>query len=220
MSIYEKSVTGNTVVFSEVTATEVVANPEDTATERLEKLKVGDTVYQAGLSTEDSSKLARALVTPVVAPTDTELVIVNSSNAQAMLRLGNGFSVDNGVLNTVGGSGGLYCYRVYITFLDVDHDNRYRYIGTIYTSTELVEGTLPRLNKTEVALLKFFTREFITAEYNEAGSLLLTNTGGFYASGNYEVQYPNVSCGYLADYGMSVTNISADVQVHVERVEL
>lgn len=219
MSIYEKSVTGNTVVFSEVTATEVVANPEDTATEQLEKLKVGDTVYQAGISAEDSSKLSRALVTPAVAPTDTELVAVNSSNAQAMLRLGDSLVVENGVLNAVTG-GGLYCYRAIITFTSVDTDERFRYTGTIYTATELVEGILPRLNKTEVALLKFFTRQFITAEYNEEGSLLFTTTGGFYTSSNYEVQNPNVYCGYLADYGFNVMQIRTTVTVYVERVEL
>lgn len=52
------------------------------------------------------AKLNRVLVTPMTAPQSISLVAVDTANAQTMLTLGSGLSVENGVLSASGGGGG------------------------------------------------------------------------------------------------------------------
>ena len=56
------------------------------------------------LSAETQNTLARSLKTPVSAMRDTHIVAVDNTNAQTMLAIGNGLSVENGTLKSTGGS--------------------------------------------------------------------------------------------------------------------
>lgn len=60
------------------------------------------------LDADIAAKLGRVLVTPMSAPESVSLVAVDTSNAQAILSLGDGLSVSNGVLSASGGGGGGY----------------------------------------------------------------------------------------------------------------
>ena len=58
------------------------------------------------LDADIAAKLGRVLVTPMVAPENVALVGVDDTNAQTMLRIGDGLSVSDGVLSAAGGGGG------------------------------------------------------------------------------------------------------------------
>lgn len=90
--------TGNTLqVFSDniynfSTHTLTVQNIE------LNSVDLGETLN------EITPKVMRALLTPVSAPTKTELVAVDDGNAQTMIEIGEGLSLENGVLKATGAS--------------------------------------------------------------------------------------------------------------------
>lgn len=52
-------------------------------------------------------KANKALVKPDSAPSSPSLVLIDNSNAQTMLTIGDGLSVENGALKTTGGGGGV-----------------------------------------------------------------------------------------------------------------
>lgn len=64
------------------------------------------TMLQLQLNATITSRLDKALVTPMVAPTSIELVAVDDGNSQTMLGLGTGLYIANGLLNASGGGGG------------------------------------------------------------------------------------------------------------------
>ena len=70
------------------------------------------------LDADIAAKLGRVLVTPMSAPASVSLVAVDTSNAQTMLTLGSGLSVEGGVLSASGGGGGggTQMYRHNVTF--------------------------------------------------------------------------------------------------------
>lgn len=53
-----------------------------------------------------TSKLAKALVTPMSAPSETQLVAIDDGNSQTMIEIGEGLSLENGTLKATGGGGG------------------------------------------------------------------------------------------------------------------
>ena len=53
-----------------------------------------------------TSKLAKSLVTPMSAPTATQLVAVDDGNSQTMIDIGDGLSLEDGTLKAIGGGGG------------------------------------------------------------------------------------------------------------------
>lgn len=55
--------------------------------------------------TEINQQLARALKTPISIPAATELVAVDDTNAQVMIGLGDGLTIDGGRLTVSGGGG-------------------------------------------------------------------------------------------------------------------
>lgn len=59
-------------------------------------------------------KANKALIKPDSAPASTSLVAVDNSNAQTMLTIGDGLSVENGKLKATGGSGGGMAFNVTI----------------------------------------------------------------------------------------------------------
>ena len=64
-------------------------------------------------------KANKALVKPDSAPSATSLVGVDNTNAQTMLNIGDGLSVENGTLKATGGSGGgsgMQLYRHHFVF--------------------------------------------------------------------------------------------------------
>ena len=84
-----------------------------TASALIEKLEDSETIVQTlsndklklELNAEVQSKLARSLVTPMSRPSATELVAVDNTNSQKMIEIGDGLSLDNGVLKATGGGG-------------------------------------------------------------------------------------------------------------------
>ena len=68
------------------------------------------------LDADIAAKLGRVLVTPMSAPASVSLVAVDTSNAQAMLTLGDGLSVSGGVLSASGGGGGGASGGFHVTF--------------------------------------------------------------------------------------------------------
>lgn len=103
--LYEKTVDGNTVTFTQKdvdAGANVIANPEAEATETLEKVQIDETVYDIPkLTQEQENTLATALKTPVATPTEIQLVAVDTNNAQTMLDVGDGLTVEDGVIKAV-----------------------------------------------------------------------------------------------------------------------
>ena len=58
----------------------------------------------------------RCLKTPVSVPIATQLVAVNSANAQEMITLGSGLSIEDGIINTTGGGAYTGQFIHFITF--------------------------------------------------------------------------------------------------------
>ena len=63
------------------------------------------TAIEIHLDNEVRNKLAKALVTPMSAPTSTELVGINSNNAQIGIAIGEGLTLLNNTLSASGGGG-------------------------------------------------------------------------------------------------------------------
>ena len=61
------------------------------------------TFFDVHLDADITAKLARALVTPMSAPSAISLVAVDTANAQQMLSIGDGLTVENGTLKAAGG---------------------------------------------------------------------------------------------------------------------
>ena len=72
--------------------------------------------------TELTPKVMRALITPMSAPSKTELVAVDDGNAQTMIAIGEGLSLENGVL-TAGGK--RYLHSVGLRLDDEVGDSKY-----------------------------------------------------------------------------------------------
>lgn len=86
------------------------------------------------LDAEVTSDISRSLKTPVSAPTDTSIVAVDSANAQTMLKIGDGLSVENGELSASGsGSGKMYLHCVNINGMI---DNYYYELYTAVTTSD------------------------------------------------------------------------------------
>ena len=71
---------------------------------------------QAHLDVNITNKLARTIVTPLSIPSNTELVAVDNTNSQTMLSIGDGLSVENGILKASGGGGQLYLHKIEFGF--------------------------------------------------------------------------------------------------------
>ena len=65
--------------------------------------EIGEVVNQVS---ELNQEIAKALKTPITKPIATQLVGVNNTNAQEMITLGSGLSIEDGILNTTGSGGG------------------------------------------------------------------------------------------------------------------
>lgn len=53
-----------------------------------------------------TNKLSKMLVTPLSAPSKTELVAIDDGNSQTMIEIGDGLTLENGVLKSTGDGGG------------------------------------------------------------------------------------------------------------------
>ena len=58
------------------------------------------------LDAELTSRLAKTLVTPMSRPASTELVAIDNTNSQKMIEIGDGLSLENGILKAIGGGSG------------------------------------------------------------------------------------------------------------------
>lgn len=92
------------------------------------------------------AKLNRVLVTPMTAPQSISLVAVDTANAQTMLTLGSGLSVENGVLSASGGgsaSSNFYAHFVKIdnTYLGIITDDNESLVGKTLNQV-IIRGTL------------------------------------------------------------------------------
>lgn len=82
-------------------------------------IRSGDT--QLMLSPAVLNKIAMTLRTPAQAPAATQLVGVGTNNAQTMINIGDGLSLENGTLNASGGGGsggGSYLHITYCSLYD------------------------------------------------------------------------------------------------------
>ena len=75
---------------------------------------------------EVEEKLSQTISKPLIAPTATELVAVDTTNSQTMLSVGDGLSIENGILKASGGSGGggggtqySHSFQIWATINDV-----------------------------------------------------------------------------------------------------
>ena len=87
------------------------------------------------LDADIAAKLGRVLVTPMSAPASVSLVAVDTSNAQAMLTVGDGLTVEGGALKATGGGGG-GASNFYAHFVKIDN----AYIGIITRDSESLVG--------------------------------------------------------------------------------
>ena len=88
-----------------VTAEQLANIIKDTQTVVV-SLDANGTKLNLNLSAEIVNKLAKTLVTPMTKPAKTELVGVDSQNMQTMIELGDGLTLENGVLK-VSATGGV-----------------------------------------------------------------------------------------------------------------
>lgn len=63
---------------------------------------------------EVEEKLSQTISKPLIAPTATELVAVDNTNSQTMLAIGDGLSIEDGILKASGGAGSSKLYRHHI----------------------------------------------------------------------------------------------------------
>lgn len=57
------------------------------------------------LDNEITNKIQKSLIVPMSAPSTTELVAIDDGNSQTMVEIGDGLSLENGVLKATGGGG-------------------------------------------------------------------------------------------------------------------
>lgn len=100
------------------------------------------------LNTDILNDIARALKAPASAPTSTEIVAVDNTGTQAMLAVGDGLSIENGVLKSTGGGGFKTWKKITVaelyTMLNVSNVGRqvmFDYIGSDATISQLVYTT-------------------------------------------------------------------------------
>lgn len=104
-------------------------------------IRSGDT--QLMIAPATLNKIASSLATPAQAPAATQLVGVGTNNAQTMINIGDGLSLENGTLTASGGGGGgggpLYQHNIYI--------NSYGSLEPIWMSLQLYTHDATPLNK-------------------------------------------------------------------------
>lgn len=137
------------------------------------------------LSAETQSTLARALKMPTSAVHETKIVAIDDTNAQAMLSIGAGLSVENGALKASGGSGKymhivsttLYGILAHITIILVNEDN-FQYTTMQHVSQGLYKagytGTTSGRNYSVGGCATSSGKELILDLYgNEAGTSIV-----------------------------------------------
>lgn len=91
---------GSTVYNIPSGGTNVEANPTGTGTADLTKLKVGGTIYNI-----PSGSSSGGLTFPTTPPTSQLIPSITTSNKQQNLAVGDGLTIENGVLKATGGGG-------------------------------------------------------------------------------------------------------------------
>lgn len=103
------------------------------------------------LDADIAAKLGRVLVTPMSAPASISIVAVDTSNAQTMLTLGDGLTVENGMLKaTSGGGTQLYKHTVVCSNGTVEIIST---VGTQATAASDFEGAIPSLHARHTTLV-------------------------------------------------------------------
>lgn len=92
---------------------------------------------------------ARSLKIPVNTPSDTQLVGVNNANAQEMITLGEGLTLENNILSASGGGGG--GGGKYIHTLKFGFYNQYYLPTESFATIQLILNTAEDLTGTEEA---------------------------------------------------------------------
>lgn len=90
------------------------------------------------LDSEVVSKLSRAILAPVAKPSQVSLFAIDTTGAQVMLTLGDGLTIENGVLKVTGAAPGEKTTTVTFyeyTYSVVEDKNVYKEVGT-YTTTD------------------------------------------------------------------------------------
>lgn len=171
----------------------------------------GDKV-QAHLDNSVSNKLANALTLPVTTPTDTQLVAVNSSKAQTMLQVGEGLSVENGILSAMSSGSEQHLYKHFLEIFlqfenvfttEIVNGCVYKTVYTTdsesYTTTELNKG-VSNLNLIDinVNLTSKSGNTFTYVAYlNLKDATVFYNSTGENASTSYK--YTDIGYGTITD---------------------
>lgn len=126
------------------------------------------------LDADIAAKLGRVLLTPMSAPASVSLVAVDTSNAQTMLTLGDGLSVENGVLSASGGGSG--------------GSGTSLYLHTMNFSSGTPSSIIAINTKSNPALIYYDNREG-QVEINESAnhSFIVSNIGNLVAGKTWVV---------------------------------
>lgn len=115
------------------------------------------------LDSELTSRIQKALVTTMTAPSATQLVAIDDGNSQTMIDIGEGLSLENGALKVVGGSGGGSVGGDFVT-LDTTQTitgaKTFENLTATYSKTNSFGGTTTKefnLNKPKIFSVKSST---------------------------------------------------------------
>lgn len=124
---------------------DVVANNGEVTTEDLSTLKVGDTNYK--IPEVDDSKY---LTIPDTTPDSPRIVSIATDGTQQNLALGDGITVENGVISASGG-GGISLYRHTIgTTSPSSDDYALRYMSFISTDERPLSSFISNLSLSDI----------------------------------------------------------------------
>ena len=139
------------------------------------------TMLQLQLNATITSQLARALKTPMSAPSATELVAVDDGNSQIMLQIGEGLVIRDGVLIATagGGTGGGVTYEEFNNLVNNE-------VQIVPTNGGLaIGGALKPSNTNAIAIGGNGTRAL------NNGDVAIGSNAICYTSGNYKVAIGN-----------------------------
>lgn len=139
------------------------------------------TMLQLQLNATITSQLARALKTPMSAPSATELVAIDDGNSQIMLQIGEGLVIRDGVLIATagGGTGGGVTYEEFNNLVNNE-------VQIVPTSGGLaIGGALKPSNTNSIAIGGNGTRALNNGDVAIGGNAVC------YTSGNYKVAIGN-----------------------------
>ena len=131
-----------------------------------------ETTQNFNVEAKNGSGAGNALTKPTTAPSATQLVAVDNTNAQTMLNIGDGLSVENGSLKASGGSGGKkYMHYILFSFLTPEGSMSLN----IKLNIQIISTTADKFTKE--TLFNFLQDEYNNSDINDNRCFIYSPAG-------------------------------------------